>query len=386
MIRHLSRGALIFDASVALVAVALRYLLGVNEAPLWAVVAILGVAFALRRLSPAIALAAAWLGALAQMVFLLPIDGANLAIIAVLFSAARYGRSWVRRAGLISVVAGSVLGAMYLSVFYWGPTQPDDWATFVWPQSPGEFMSLVGTFVGMTALLGLSWTAGLLARTQAIARESKSARLVAESVAAVELERNQIARDMHDVVAHSLAVVIAQADGARYASAADPAMADSALSTISGTAREALTDVRLLLEQLRHSQSLGPQPGLADISALVEQMRSAGLQIEVVENGPSVELPAGKQIALYRITQEAMTNALRHGDPAAPALLSIEWSGETVTVTMKNRIAKQDSLAEQRTGHGLIGMRERALLTAAQLDVGPEGENFLVRLALPTTQ
>ena len=115
-------------------------------------------------------------------------------------------------------------------------------------------------------------------------------------------------------------------------------------------------------------------------------MRSAGLHVELVENGQSVELPAGKQIALYRITQEAMTNALRHGDPAEPALLSIEWSGETVTVTMKNRIAKQNSLTEQRTGHGLIGMRERALLTAAQLDVGPEGENFLVRLALPTTQ
>ncbi|MGV8852389.1 MAG: sensor histidine kinase [Rhodoglobus sp.] len=385
MIRHLSRGALIFDASVAVVAVALRFLFGVNDAALWVVVAVLGVAFALRRLSPAIALALAWLGALTQMAFLVPVDGANLAIIAVLFSAARYGRSRVRRAGLASVFAGSIIGAVYLSVFFWSPIQPGDWATYAWPQSPSEYISLAVTFVGMTALLGLSWTAGLLARTQAIARENKSARLIAETVAAIELERNQIARDMHDVVAHSLAVVIAQADGARYASVADPALADSALSTISGTAREALTDVRLLLEQLRHRQSLGPQPGLADISALVEQMRSAGLQIEVVENGPSVELPAGKQIALYRITQEAMTNALRHGDPAEPALLSIDWSDTTVTVTMKNRIAKQGSLTEQRTGHGLIGMRERALLTAAQFDVGPEGENFLVRVALPTT-
>ena len=115
----------------------------------------------------------------------------------------------------------------------------------------------------------LAWTIGALVRAALRASANREAQERAEAEAVVEQERVRIARDMHDVVAHSLAVVIAQADGARYAAAADPAVATAALGTISTTARAALADVRLLLAQLRHSEGDGPQPTLADLEAAV---------------------------------------------------------------------------------------------------------------------
>ena len=144
----------------------------------------------------------------------------------------------------------------------------------------------------------LSWTVGALVRTAVRAQENREAQRRAEADAAAEQERVRIARDMHDVVAHSLAVVIAQADGARYAAGADPAAAGSsaaieALGTISTTARAALADVRLLLTQLRHPQPEGPQPRLADLEELYAQVRAAGVELRVdVDPAPSREPPA----------------------------------------------------------------------------------------------
>ena len=128
-------------------------------------------------------------------------------------------------------------------------------------------IALIFVFFGSLAAFLLSWTAGQLTSTLIRARDSRKAALVAEQEVAAEQERTRIARDMHDVVAHSLAVVVAQADGARYLGAKDPAATEAALATIATTARDALSDVRLLLAQLRHSQGDGPQPTLVDLRA-----------------------------------------------------------------------------------------------------------------------
>ncbi|MGV8857353.1 sensor histidine kinase [Rhodoglobus sp.] len=388
MIRTLSRGALITDVSIALVATAVRALIGIDVVSLWFVVLGLGLALAVRRLSPAIALTISWFAALTQMAFLLPVDGANLAILVVLFASARFGSRRVRLAGLVSTVVGSLLGAIYL-VVSWAPST-GSWASIQFSLTSDSIFQFAVTLGGMLALLCLSWTAGLLARTQAISQENKRGRLVAEQIAAIEHERNQIARDMHDVVAHSLAVVIAQADGARYASAADPGSAERALSTISGTAREALTDVRLLLGQLRHSQTAGPQPGLADIASLVDQIRSAGLDVVVTETGNSPLIPMGQQITLYRIVQEALTNALRHGDTSQPAALVLDWGESTVTVSVTNDYESPRAGAQEKTqphsGHGLIGMRERAQLTGAELTVQDHDSQFEIVVTMPVVR
>ena len=164
-------------------------------------------------------------------------------------------------------------------------------------------------------------------RTAVRARANRAAQKRAEAEAAAEQERVRIARDMHDVVAHSLAVVIAQADGARYAAAsADPAAAAEALGTISTTARAALADVRLLLTQLRHSQSAGPAAAaFADLEELYAQVRSAGVELRVdVDPAPAAEPSAAVQLAVYRILQEALTNAIRHGD-GGPVSVRLAW-------------------------------------------------------------
>ena len=242
-------------------------------------------------------------------------------------------------------------------------------------------------------MLGLSWTLGLLMRTWQSARANKRLEVLAvqEGLAAqrsiiVEQERNRIARDMHDVVAHSLAVVIAQADGARYARAMDPGAVDTALTTISTTAREALGDVRLLLAQLRQDEVAGPQPMLVDLDRLIDQMRGAGQTINWTVTGEPLALGSGAQLALYRIIQEALTNALRHGDPQREVCLELSWDSLGVVVTVSNDIkarAGDEPGAAESVGHGLPGMRERALLAGGALHTDALNGRFTVTARIP---
>jgi signal transduction histidine kinase len=215
------------------------------------------------------------------------------------------------------------------------------------------------------------------------ARENRLAQEAAEEQTVAEQERTRIARDMHDVVAHSLAVVIAQADGARYAASADPAAATTALTTISATAREALADVRLLLTQLRHSQGEGPQPSLADLEQLYGQVRSAGVDLRVdVDPAPQGEPATSTQLAVYRILQEALTNALRHGGPGGVDV-SLAWHPDRVDLSVRNDLTPAPAGEKRAPGHGLIGMRERAQLIGGRVDAAPAGPSFLVSGSLP---
>jgi signal transduction histidine kinase len=238
-------------------------------------------------------------------------------------------------------------------------------------------------YIAATFALMLSWTAGALVRTAIRARENRLAQQRAEADAIAEQERVRIARDMHDVVAHSLAVVIAQADGARYAAKADPDAATAALGTISTTARSALADVRLLLTQLRHSQADGPQPTLADLEELYAQVRAAGLELRVdVDPAPVAAPPAALQLAVYRILQEALTNALRHG--TGPVDVRLSWHPDRVDLAVRNPLAATVPADAPPGGrHGLIGMRERAQLVGGSLEAGEEAGAFIVRARLP---
>jgi len=188
---------------------------------------------------------------------------------------------------------------------------------------------------------------------------------------------------MHDIVAHSLAVVIAQADGARYAAAAKPEVATEALGTIAQTARGALSDVRMLLTQLRHRQGDGPQPTLADLEALFAQVRQAGIEPRVtVDPMPPGEPPGAIQLAVYRILQEALTNAIRHGDGAVDVHLA--WLADRVDIDVRNTIPRDaDAAAEGSAGHGVIGMRERAQLVGGSLQAERRGVQFVVHASLP---
>ncbi|WEG09386.1 histidine kinase [Microbacterium horticulturae] len=355
--------------------------IGVNTAQWWSVPigllagVVFGAALALRRMAPGLALGIAWLGAIVEMTFGRVPGPASLAVFAVLYTAAAYGTITVFWFGFGSAIAGAIVAVLYLYI------------------APGNIeltMAGVSTVVAIViaaifAFL-LAWTAGALVRATRRSRVDRVAQQRARAEAIAEQERTRIARDMHDVVAHSLAVVIAQADGARYAAASDPAAQSAALGTISSTARSALADVRLLLGQLRHSQEDGPQPTIADLDELFGQIRAAGLDIRVtVDPAPRGDVPAAVQLAVYRILQEALTNALRHGAPG-PVDVGLAWHPARVDVIVRNALAAPAAPGAPGTGshgHGLIGMRERALLVGGTLDAGAEAGAFVVRAGIP---
>ncbi|WP_194397434.1 sensor histidine kinase [Microbacterium atlanticum] len=336
------------------------------------VAAIFSVALGLRRASPPLALAIAWVGALVQMGLARPPGFADLAIFGVLYATAAYGSRLTYWAGFGSALLGALVITVYLMA---GPMYA---GSLSWQTLPLALVMLVAAAFA----LGLSWTIGALVRTAVRARENRAAQQRAEADAIAEQERVRIARDMHDVVAHSLAVVVAQADGARYAAASDPAVATEALATIGNTARSALADVRLLLGQLRHRQGDGPQPTIADLEELYAQVRAAGVELRVdVDPAPPGEPPAAVQLAVYRILQEALTNALRHGAPGGVDV-RLAWRSHGVEVEVRNPTAA-GARPPSRAGHGLIGMRERAQLAGGRLDVTDESGAFVVHAVIP---
>ena len=355
------------------------------------VLVVFATALALRRLSPAWSLGIAWGAALAQMLMLRDLQLYDAAVLGVLYSTAAHGRPLVKWLGLASAGVGALVATGYLAV-----VKPLAGAAFVGPTDPMGMLTMSGIlFVASIAVLVLAWTTGLLVRSVRDTREIRRREEVAtrerelvEYRYVVEQERNRIARDMHDVVAHSLAVVIAPADGARFAARTDPAAATVGLGTIAGVARGALGDVRLLLAELRHAESDSPQPVLDDLGELLEQVRAAGLDVQFTESGTPQPLGTGNQIAVYRIVQEGLTNALRHGDVEAPVQLEFAWDETGVDVTLANEMRADVPPPESHAfRHGIPGMRERAQLAGGSLfaEAGDDGV-FRVRARVPAQQ
>jgi len=338
------------------------------------VAAVLAVALGVRRRAPGIALAVAWGAAILQMAVALQPIPADIAIFAVLYVTAAYGSRVEFWLGFASSFVGAAAIAVYLVI-----ALPAREGTLALSLSDLPVALLVA--VAATFGLLLAWTAGALVRAVQRARATRVAQQLAEAEASVEQERVRIARDMHDVVAHSLAVVIAQADGARYAAASDPDAAASALETISSTARAALADVRVLLTQLRHREGESPQPTIADLDELFAQVRAAGLDLRVRIDAPPLDAPAAVQLAVYRILQEALTNVLRHGGPGG-ATVVLSWFPERVELSVAN--AAGPRAAGTGSGHGIIGMRERAALVGGSLTAAPHDDGtFRVAATLP---
>lgn len=379
----IDRSALKADAIVAAVTVgilaipSLLLMLVMVDPVQWAlslvvVVALVG-AILLRRTRPVLALAGLTLlaaGHVALHAWMFPVW---FGVLVVLYSVGRFSRWPGRLIGFGLALIASLLAD------YW----------FVVETSFGG----LETGVGLLSAMSLLWIPPMLLFSVAIltgwgvaAVERSTA---ATEVAQVSLrradqeeERAALARDMHDVVAHSLAVVIAQANGARYT--ADAAAKDASLESIAGTAKEALGDVRLLLAQLRHREAPDPVASLAGAGALVERMREAGLDVRLEHADVPVPLPRTADIAAYRILQEALTNALRHGDREQPvhvrlrgAVLPDGMGG--IVVDVHNRVLT----APGHAGHGVRGMHERARLAGGDAWTGTENGWFRVRAAFP---
>jgi signal transduction histidine kinase len=236
-----------------------------------------------------------------------------------------------------------------------------------------------------------AWALGTLGRTRRAyvdALVERGRRLELEAAQQAELaasrERARIAREMHDVVAHGLSVMVVQADGARYAAAADPASVVPALETISSTGRGALTEMRQMLGLLRTDEDAGvrPQPGLAGIPALLEEARSAGVVVDASLPAADRDVPDGVGLTAYRLLQEALTNVRKHAGPGAHVEVRVTVDDE-VSVDVRDD-GRGASASDDGKGLGLLGMRERVAAHGGSFAAGPRrGGGFEVSARIP---
>jgi signal transduction histidine kinase len=254
-----------------------------------------------------------------------------------------------------------------------------------------------GEYFFIPLLFTIVWVAGFaLSGKLREAREAEERARVAERRREVEAreavleERRRIARELHDVVAHSVSVMTVQAGGVRRLLRPEQEREREALLTIEETGRTALTEMRRLLGILRganETPSLAPQPGMATLGVLVEQVRDAGLPVEYRVEGEPVLLPPGIDLSAYRIVQEALTNALRHAGPAR-ARLSVRYRPTRLELEIENDGRSDVNGDEEGNGQGLIGMQQRVALYGGKLAFGPRvgAPGYRVHATLPLTE
>ncbi len=227
------------------------------------------------------------------------------------------------------------------------------------------FVFLVGPWVVGTVLRQRAAHANeAVARADRLEREREI-----EAAAAAEQERTRIARELHDIVSHSISVVTIQTQAVRRRLGPDHAQEAADLAAVEATAREALAEMRRLFGVLRtdgEAASLAPQPGLAELNRLVDQVRSSGIQVDLTIEGDAYELPPGVDLAAYRIIQEALTNALRHSG-AAHAAVVVRFRPTKLDIAVEdNGVGMTETSAG---GHGLVGVRERVALYGGTVEV-----------------
>jgi signal transduction histidine kinase len=251
--------------------------------------------------------------------------------------------------------------------------------------APG--LSLANELPFSGTLLVLIWALGRYLRTRehrTVSAEARAADLEATREAVLEDERARIARELHDVIAHSVSVMVVQAGAARMLLDDDIASARGSLLAVERSGRHALEEMRRLLGILRQDQretELVPQPGLDAVQALVEQVRSAGLEVGLDVEGEPQPLAPGADLSAYRILQEALTNTIKHAG-AASAAVRVAYSANEVELEVTD-----DGCGPSRGtggGHGLVGMQERVDLYGGRLDTGANpGGGYRVRAWLP---
>ncbi|QKW39514.1 sensor histidine kinase [Actinomadura sp. NAK00032] len=252
------------------------------------------------------------------------------------------------------------------------------------------------TFVMMTLLVAGVYVLGLHMRTRrAYLRsvEERAERLERERDNEVKMamaaERARIARELHDVIAHNVSVIVVQADGASYAIDTDVGRARQALDTISSTGRLALAEMRRLLGVLREDDDAGafaPQPGVAELDDLVEQVRASGLAVTYQVEGTAAGMSEGRQLTVYRIVQEALTNTLKHGGPRANVAVLLRYGGDALEIRVQDD-GRGAAAFDDGRGHGLAGMRERVAVYGGEVQAAPcAGGGFEVVARIPVRE
>jgi signal transduction histidine kinase len=256
----------------------------------------------------------------------------------------------------------------------------------------------VGTFVpalemsgGITAdnliffalIFGAPWVAGRAVRQRRL-NDSELEQEKMRAAAAIVEERARIARELHDVVAHSISVMVLQARGGRRVLESEPADARDAFAVIESTGQQALDEMRRLVGMLRSGEEslpLAPQPSLKELGTLVEQVRAAGLPVDVAVEGEPRDLPPGVDLSAFRIVQEALTNALKHAGPAR-ARVVLRYLADEFELEISDDGPGTDD--DSGPGYGLVGMRERVSVYGGELQAGRQpGGGYALRVRLP---
>ena len=327
-----------------------------------------------RRLHPSAVFLVTSAIAFAQWLLGFPLLGDAALLVALYTVAAHESR-------LRSLLAAGVLEAgAVMAAVKWEPAGT--------PERSLLFLSatvVAALFAGLTVASGSRYLAWMDERARRLEVERDQ-----QAVIAAAAERTRIARELHDIVSHSLSVVITLADAAAVVSRADPARGVEAMTEVSEVGRRALTDMRAMLGVLRTDEpaaGLAPQPGIGDLGALVERVRATGLPVDLAVEGTPFPLGAAAELTAYRIVQEALTNTLRHA-AARHASVTIVYDEPQVRVRVADDGTANDGTAKpqgSRRGHGIDGMRERAALHGGTLRAGPvpnSAQGWLVEATL----
>jgi signal transduction histidine kinase len=366
------RHPIAMDASLALglIIVASLGRFGTDHPPDFLLVVALCAPLAFRRVAPQVAFITIAGVAFVQYVAGVRPGFANVAVLIALYTIVTYGS---RRDA--AAATGVVVVGVFLGVFRWSA---NPWVELLMV----GLITLATVVIGETMRVRRAYLTELEARATRLERERDQ-----QAEIAVAAERARIARELHDIVAHNVSVMVAQADGARYAIATDPVGSAEAMKVVARTGREALAEMRHVLGVLRPTgrgaaDEIEPQPSIEAVGELVERLRDAGLEVELDIDGPLGGLPAGPALAAYRVVQEALTNALKHAGRATRTRVCIESRAEALEILVEDDGAplptggrvhgggRDGAHGENDNGHGLVGMRERAQMYGGFVETG----------------
>lgn len=366
----------------------------VGPVPLWVtiarvllVAATAAIMIVWRRSRPWVLVAAAWVTTL----LVYPLEAVNVFAIAIGLYALAVYRS-TRSAWIGFAISAGVGGA---AAFVASLLQPSpllgESAFFPFAMAEAVVTALLGTLIGVTVGNRRRYLEALIARVGDLARERDRQAQLATAV-----ERARIAREMHDVVSHSLTVMVTLAEGSAATAGRDPGRAAEGMRLVADAGRDALLEMRRMLGVLTEPgtetvDGRAPQPGTSAMPELLEGFRAAGLPVTLKTAGAAIADP-NLQLTVYRIVQEALTNVLRHAPSARHVDVTIEQADGEVRVEVvddgdASRRADSATGASDTGGRGLIGMRERVAVYGGTLDAGPRGfSGWRIRVALPSPE
>lgn len=348
------------------------------------------IALLLRRLVPWLVLAVAW----ATFMFVYPYHDADVGpVLLALYALAVYRSPRAAWIGFAATAAIALVPAWSTAnedrngfVLTIGPDDPSDPYVFLRAYVPLIVLLLTATLIGTGVGNRARYVDALIARARALTRERDQ-----QAELGAVLERTRIAREMHDIVSHGLSVMITLAEGAAATVERNPSRAADTMRSVAETGRDALGEMRRTLNVLRRpgdtDGSHAPQPGVADIPALIDRFRTAGITMHFSASGPPVK-GTDLQLSVYRIFQEALTNTLRYA-PGATVHARIDHHDHTVIITVADNGPARVTSASGGAGRGLAGLRERVALYHGTLHAGPhpKGRGWRVEATLhcPTT-